>query len=279
MAAAKIIVFEKAFLTTGLVLLVVCLVVLLYTSVVMGITLPGRAGTVDPAMLDQTAPFDAPGVRQVGPDRYEVVVIGYAWGYAPREIRVPVGAEISFISTSRDVLHGFHVEGTRLNMMLIPGQISRNTYTFREPGEHLLICHEFCGVAHHAMYGRVIALAPEDYEAALAAADDEADEMPLHERGELVFTQQGCQACHSVDGSRGVGPSLYGNWGQPRPQTDGSRPVMDEDYVVESIREPSARITEGYPAVMPPYPALPERDLAALLAYIRYINGEQPVAD
>ncbi|HUF70564.1 MAG TPA: hypothetical protein VMM79_18085 [Longimicrobiales bacterium] len=41
-------------------------------------------------------------------------------------------------------------------MMLIPGQVSRNTYTFDEPGEHLIICHEYCGIAHHAMFGRVI---------------------------------------------------------------------------------------------------------------------------
>jgi cytochrome c oxidase subunit 2 len=41
-------------------------------------------------------------------------------------------------------------------MMLIPGQISRNTYTFQEPGEHLIICHEYCGIAHHTMYGRLI---------------------------------------------------------------------------------------------------------------------------
>ena len=76
--------------------------------------------------------------------------------FRPAEIRVPAGAEITFLSTATDVLHGFHVEGTRVNMMLIPGQISRLVHTFREPGEHLLICHEFCGIGHHLMAGKVI---------------------------------------------------------------------------------------------------------------------------
>ena len=58
--------------------------------------------------------------------------------------------------TSIDVVHGFQIEGTRVNMMLLPGQISRLEYTFAEPGEHLLICHEYCGIGHHAMYGKVI---------------------------------------------------------------------------------------------------------------------------
>jgi len=54
------------------------------------------------------------------------------------------------------VIHGFDIVGTRINMMAIPGQISRNSYTFREPGEHLLICHEYCGAAHHTMFAKVI---------------------------------------------------------------------------------------------------------------------------
>jgi cytochrome c oxidase subunit II len=179
MAAAKIIVFEKAFLATGLVLLGLCLVALLYTSVAMGITLPGRAGGIDPAAVNTTPPFDQPGVRQVGPNRYEVVVIGYAWGYTPRDIRVPVGAEVTFISTSRDVIHGLNVEGTRVNVMLIPGQISRVNYVFRQPGEFLLICHEFCGLAHHAMYGRVFAIDREEFDAEQAAREAEQEaELP-----------------------------------------------------------------------------------------------------
>jgi cytochrome c oxidase subunit II len=166
MAAAKIIAFEKAFLATGLVLLGMCFIALIYVSVAMGIALPGRVGQVEPTMLNQTPPFDSPGVRQVGPNAYEIVVIGYAWGYTPRDITVPVGADLTFISTSRDVIHGLNVEGTRVNVMLIPGQISRVNYRFREPGEHLLICHEFCGIAHHAMYGRVFAVPADEFEAA-----------------------------------------------------------------------------------------------------------------
>jgi cytochrome c oxidase subunit 2 len=56
-----------------------------------------------------------------------------------------------------DIVHGFYVDGTRINLMLLPGQISQLEYTFRRPGEHLLICHEYCGAGHHAMVGRVIA--------------------------------------------------------------------------------------------------------------------------
>lgn len=165
MAEPKVLVFEKAFLWTGLILLVLCFFALLYMSVSMGITLPGREGTVDPAALAETPPFDQPGVRQIGPNAYEAVIIGYAWGFEPRQIRVPAGAEVTFVSTSRDVLHGIHVDGTRINVMLVPGQISRVVHTFSEPAEHLMLCHEYCGLAHHAMFGRVIVVDPAEYEA------------------------------------------------------------------------------------------------------------------
>jgi len=51
---------------------------------------------------------------------------------------------------------GFEIARTRVNMMLIPGQVGRLTHVFREPGEYLLICHEYCGMGHHTMSGKVI---------------------------------------------------------------------------------------------------------------------------
>jgi cytochrome c oxidase subunit II len=152
----KVHTYEKAFLIVGALVLTACAAALVYATVVHGIHLPGVSGQVHPAQLATTPPFDRPGVHQRGPDAYEVVVIGRAWSFQPAEVRVPAGAEITFTATTPDVIHGFNIEGTRLNMMLIPGQISQNTYTFDEPGEYLIICHEYCGLGHHLMYGTVI---------------------------------------------------------------------------------------------------------------------------
>jgi len=148
--------YEKAFLWLGAIMLVAFGGALIFASVAMGIHLPGRAGLLDPQQLASTAPFDQPGVRQTGPNQYEAVMIGRVWSFEPAEIRVPAGAEVTFIVATPDVIHGFAIEGTRINMMLIPGQVSKNSYTFTEPGEHLLICHEYCGLNHHTMFGKVI---------------------------------------------------------------------------------------------------------------------------
>lgn len=152
----KVHTYEKAFLWVGVIVLIACAGALAYASLGMGIHLPGASGRVDPARVYSTAPFNRPGVRLTAPNRYEVVMIGQAWAFNPPEVRVPAGAEVTFTATSVDIIHGLAVAGTRLNMMLIPGQISRNTIRFDEPGEHLIICHEYCGLGHHTMSGKVI---------------------------------------------------------------------------------------------------------------------------
>lgn len=149
--------YERAFLVISGTLLVACLGALLYASTARDMRLPDHAGmTLDPAQVNVTPPFDQPGVRAVAPNRYEVVIVARTWTFTPNEIRVPAGAEVTFIATSADVIHGFEVAKTRLNAMLIPGQVTRLTYTFRQRGEYLLICHEYCGVGHHTMGGKVV---------------------------------------------------------------------------------------------------------------------------
>lgn len=147
--------FEKTFLGLSAVMLVVFLAALFYAAVGLGATLPGRGGEIDPTEVTETPPFDEPRLERTEPGRYRAVITAQAWSFLPREIDVPAGSEVDFAVTSRDVIHGFHIEGTRINAMVIPGQITRVSYTFEEPGEHLIICHEYCGAGHHGMYATI----------------------------------------------------------------------------------------------------------------------------
>lgn len=148
--------YEKGFVALGGALLVACLGALLWAARARDIHLIGHAETVDPTALALTEPFDRPRVQETAPNRYDVIVVGRIWSFAPNEIRVRRDAELTFVATSADVIHGLHVAGTRINLMLIPGQVTRFTYRFRRPDEYLLICHEYCGVGHHTMGGKVI---------------------------------------------------------------------------------------------------------------------------
>jgi cytochrome c oxidase subunit 2 len=63
---------------------------------------------------------------------------------------------VTFRVTSADVMHGFQVVGTNANVMAVPGYVTRFTVTFPRPGEYLIACHEYCGVLHHNMVGKLI---------------------------------------------------------------------------------------------------------------------------
>lgn len=148
--------YEDAFLAVSGAVLVAFLIALFLASRMAGVHVPGRDAEIDPNAIATTPPFDSPGLRETGPGHYEAVIVGRAWTFSPSEIRIPAGSTVTFRATSGDVVHGLVVDGTRVNLMLVPGQVTVQTQRFDEPGEHLIICHEYCGVAHHTMYGKVI---------------------------------------------------------------------------------------------------------------------------
>lgn len=152
----KIDLYEKIIIGLAIVMMVVFAGALATAALALGIHVPGEAGRIDPNQINTTPPFDQPGLRELGPGRYEAVIVAQMWAFNPSQIRVPAGSTVTFKVASRDVIHGLNIERTNANIMLVPGQISQVTVTFDRPGQHLLICHEYCGIAHHAMYGLVI---------------------------------------------------------------------------------------------------------------------------
>lgn len=148
--------YERIFLYLTVAVLVAAFAAIVLSVVESNIHLPEKSATIDPAQVDTTPPFDAPGVFQVGENEYQAVIVAQAFVFTPSEITVPAGAEITFLITSKDVIHGLLIPRTNVNVMVIPGQVSEVRYTFDEPGEHLIICHEYCGIGHQGMYGKVV---------------------------------------------------------------------------------------------------------------------------
>lgn len=96
----------------------------------------------------------------------------------------------------------------------------------------------------------------------------------LADRGAEVFEANGCYACHSIDGSKKIGPSLLSSWGRSKLMADGSTRIVDEEYFYESILEPQAHVVAGFEeAAMPSYEGLiSSDDLEALVQYVRSLK-------
>lgn len=96
-------------------------------------------------------------------------------------------------------------------------------------------------------------------------------------RGQQVSTDYGCIACHTVDGSPGVGPSWLGMWGRTETLSDGSTVVVDQDYFVDSVLNPGRDIVAGYPNVMM-RSFVTEDEVIALLAFARSLEKSAATA-
>ncbi|MFC3040654.1 cytochrome c oxidase subunit II [Virgibacillus xinjiangensis] len=142
---------EEIWLIIGVSILVISMVVTGYQTFALGMGPPSDKDTIDPQLVDETAPFDNPGVYEIGENKYEVIMTLQAFSFTPNEIEVPAGAEVTFRMTSKDVTHGFQIAGTNANAMVMPGHIQTITETFDEPGEYLVICNEYCGAGHQMM--------------------------------------------------------------------------------------------------------------------------------
>lgn len=114
-----------------------------------------RAGRIDPQNLAST-PFGTPGLIRHDDGRYEAFIVARAFNFEPTVLRLPLGVPVTLHVTSADVMHGLYIERTNVNLNIIPGQVSSLTFTFRHPGDHAVICHEYCGTGHHQMLGRVV---------------------------------------------------------------------------------------------------------------------------
>ncbi|HWK53500.1 MAG TPA: cytochrome c [Hyphomicrobiales bacterium] len=90
-------------------------------------------------------------------------------------------------------------------------------------------------------------------------------------QGQRISTDKGCVACHTVDGSAGVGPTWLGMWGRVEELTSGRTVVVDEEYFRRSLEDPRRQVVKDYPNVMLPY-FLSEEEIQALIAFAQSLS-------
>ncbi|MEH7549032.1 cytochrome B5 [Bacillus sp. AFS076308] len=149
--------FEKIWLTFGIGCLVIFLSVVGVSAFYLGNKPASCLTTINSEKVDQTKPFDKPGLHKVEGKEwdYELVFVASTFSYNPAQVKVPLGAKVKVIATTKDVIHGFEMAGTNINMMLEPGYVSEYTTTFDKTGEYLVVCNEYCGSGHHLMSAKI----------------------------------------------------------------------------------------------------------------------------
>ncbi|HVZ57920.1 MAG TPA: cytochrome c oxidase subunit II [Chitinophagaceae bacterium] len=109
-----------------------------------------------PACLPFDKSYQTPRINKLDDKTYQVFAVAQMWNFQPAEIYIPVGSEVDFFLTSKDVVHGFDISEKNVNMMAIYGGITKSTVKFDKPGVYNITCHEYCGSGHQNMQAQVI---------------------------------------------------------------------------------------------------------------------------
>ncbi|MEZ6044974.1 MAG: cytochrome c [Planctomycetaceae bacterium] len=105
----------------------------------------------------------------------------------------------------------------------------------------------------------------------------DAGEMSMIDVGKMLYEKRGCVQCHSMtesqDGKKG--PPFKGNFGKEVAIKGGTKVVVDENYLLESIKDPAAKVRDGYDNIMPNFNAQfrEEREYIAVVEFIKSLNG------
>ncbi len=148
--------YEKAWMWIAAILIAAFLGAIVIAAGAQAIRPPSHVETIDPEEVWDSEEFSSTGVETLPDGRIVVTMVAEMFYFDPDEVVVPAGRPVTFRVTSTDVIHGLDVVGTNANAMVIPGYVTEFSVTFPEPGEYLMVCHEYCGTLHHEMQGVVI---------------------------------------------------------------------------------------------------------------------------
>jgi cytochrome c oxidase subunit 2 len=202
-------------------------------------------------------------VTAESPDEMIVKVRGQQWSWSfeypdypeigvSSRMVLPIDQPVQLQMESIDVLHSFWVPEFRVKQDLLPGAVTTLRITPNEIGQYKVRCAEICGTLHWSMQAEVLVVERPEFDAWVEEQSTSIATLSPAERGAQFSTQFGCAACHSIDGSVLVGPTWQGLFGHEATMADGTTLPVREQYLLESILNPSAKIVEGYAdGVMP----------------------------
>jgi cytochrome c oxidase subunit 2 len=216
-------------------------------------------------------------MRDIPDDAMPVTVKAQMWswvfeyenGKQSTELIVPTGRPVKLNLESADVIHSFFVPAFRLKEDCMPGRTNTAWFEATRDGEFNIFCAEYCGERHSAMLSVVKSIPAKEFDKWLGL-----DTGPPE--GTKLLTLKGCVACHSIDGSKLIGPSFKGVFGKTENVvTDGvTRQITeDEEYIRKSILDPNADLVEGYQALMPPQrDLLTDEEIEAIIEVIKELQ-------
>jgi cytochrome c oxidase subunit 2 len=204
----------------------------------------------------------------------------YENGTQSPDLVIPVNTPIKINLVSLDVIHSLFIPAFRIKSDMVPGREKMMWFLPQQVGVFDLYCAEYCGLRHSYMNAKVKVLSKEDFDAWYSDSSKVATTTETAEPGAeglKLLINNGCNACHSSDGSKIVGPSYLNLYGEKQVVIRDGKEVtvtVDDEYIKRSIYDPDIEITKGYQkGLMQSYKnVLSDADIAEIIEYMKTLH-------
>ena len=222
-------------------------------------------------------------------DAMEVTVYARMWNFSYEyengkrtdTLYLPKDKPVKLNLRAMDVVHSLYIPAFRVKQDMVPNK--QNNFMWFEPqrlGMFEIFCAEYCGMQHSYMYSYVKVMEDSAFQSFIADTSMVAATANIDTpgaTGKRIMQNIGCFACHTLDGTKLVGPSFKGIWGEEQSVVTGgaNRKVkVDEEYIKRSIYDPNADVVEGYmKGLMVSYQGqLSEADIANIIEYLKTVK-------
>lgn len=229
-------------------------------------------------------------MHDIPKDAMKITTIARMWswtfeyenGKITDTLYVPINEPVVLDLQATDVIHSLYIPAFRLKQDMVPGKKEQFMWFIPgELGEFDLFCAEYCGLRHAFMTTSVVVMPEKEFydwyadtTAIAPAGTGKEPDMP----GLQLLRNNGCLACHSLDGSKIVGPTFKGLYGHGvTVKVDGELKSVtaDEEYIRRSIYQPNAEIVEGYnQGLMQSYEGvISEEEMKQIIEYLKTISN------
>lgn len=205
----------------------------------------------------------------------------YPNGKVTDSLYIPLGKPVRLELFSPDVIHSLYIPAFRVKQDIVPAKSEVMWFIPQNIGRYDIFCTEYCGLQHSFMISAVNVMSDTAFnkwytDTVQLAETATSGEMP-GAQGLALLKKNGCLACHSLDGSKLVGPTYKGLYGKTETVETGGKERQikaDDEYIKRAVYEPNADVVKGYvPGMMLSYKnSITEEELDQIIEYFQTLK-------
>jgi cytochrome c oxidase subunit II len=188
---------------------------------------------------------------------------------------IPLNKPVSLNLLSPDVAHSFYIPALKVKEEIVPGVPSNIWFKAERPGIYEIISVDYRDFRYSYLKGFIKIITEKEYNNWLTVLKASAQD--LEQNGLIIIRKNACLACHSIDGSKIVGPSFKGLYNSENIViTNGQerRITVDSLYISNSVYNPNDDVVKGFSkGLMISYKStISDSQLNEIIGYLKLIG-------